>query len=395
MPNTLLTTDVILKEGLRVFNNETPLIQSAMRLEDKSYAGYGAREGSALRVQVPNEFSVRSGNTFAAQDVVDNSVTINRATQRGVDMTFSQKELALDIGEFSKLYVAPAMSTLAGVVEATCLQTMAESCFNAITLPVTSIDRTDIITAGVYLNQYLAPAGKGQRTLILDPVAQGQFIDGNASLFNPSANITSQYLTGNTGNAYGFDVSMSQGVYTLNRGTANGGYLVNGAGQSGASLIVDTGTGTLNKGDRFTIAGVFAVNPQTKQSLGRLQQFTVTSAYAGGGGTMSISPSIVTSGQYQNVTAGPADNAAITVYGTSGVNYPQNLAFANNSILFATAAMERPEAGAKSSVLSANGINMSLTSQYDIDSHSTKYRFDILFGFQVVVPRWIVAIPGV
>jgi hypothetical protein len=310
-------------------------------------------------------------------------------------MTFSQKELALDIAEFSKLYVAPAMSTLAGVVEANCLQTMAESCFNAITLPVTAVDRTDIISAGVYLNQYLAPAGKGQRTLILDPVAQGQFIDGNASLFNPSANITSQYLTGNTGNAYGFDVSMSQGVYTLTRGTANSGYLVNGAGQSGSSLIVDTGTGTLNKSDRFTIAGVFAVNPQTKQSLGRLQQFTVTSAHAGGAGTLSILPAIVTSGQYQNVTAGPADNAAITVYGTSGVNYPQNLAFANNAVLFATAAMERPEAGAKSSVLSANGINMSLTSQYDIDSHSTKYRFDILFGFQVVVPRWIVAIPGV
>ncbi len=395
MANSLLTTDVILKDGLRVFNNETPLIQSAMRLEDKSYAGYGAREGASLRVQVPNEFSVRTGMTFTNQDVSDNYVTISRSTVKGIDMTFTQKELALDIAEFSKLYVQPAMSTLASAVEATCLQTMAESCFNAITLPVTSIDRTDIINAGVMLNKYGAPSGRGQRTIILDPTAQGQFVDGNASLFNPSANVSNQYLTGNTGNAYGFDISMSQNVYTLTRGTANGSYLVNGAGQSGASLIVDTGSGTLVKGDKFTIAGVYAVNPLTKATLSHLQQFTVTTNYATGAGTLAISPSIVTSGQYQNVSAGPADNAAITVYATASTAYPQNLAFANNAILFATAAMERPEAGAKSSILSANGINMSLTSQYDIDSHATKWRFDILFGFAVVVPRWVVAIPGV
>lgn len=395
MANSLLTTDVILKEAMVQFENSTPICSNVMRLEDKSYAGNGAREGDTLRVKVPQEFSVRTGMTFTNQDIGENSVTIARSTVKGIDFTLTQKELALDIGEMSRNIISPAIATLASEVEAVGAQIIAEQVNGAVTLPVTAIDRTDIINAGVKLDQFGTP--RNQRNLFLSPKAMGQFVDGNASIFNPTSNVSSQYKTGREREAYGFNVHMSQDLHSITRGTANGSYLVAGAGQTGSSLNVDTGTGTFVVGDKITIAGVFALNPLNKRSTGELMQFGITAVSAGGTATLAITPAIVTSGQYQNVDAGPADNAAITVYGTSGVVYPQNFAAARNAILFATAEMETPEVGSggASSKLSANGISLSLTKQYDINAHATKWRFDILFGWRVIVPRQVVMIPGV
>ena len=60
-----------------------------------------------------------------------------------------------------------------------------------------------------------------------------------------------------------------------------------------------------------------------------MQQFVVTSVTSDGSGnaTISISPSITASGQYQTVNAAPANDAAITCLGTEATAYPQNLGF--------------------------------------------------------------------
>lgn len=75
-----------------------------------------------------------------------------------------------------------------------------------------------------------------------------------------------------------------------------GSFLVNGAGQTGNSLVVDGLTGTPQIGDTFSIAGVEKV-------------YTVTSAVTvtSGGATLTISPALASS---------PADNAAITMLGS-------------------------------------------------------------------------------
>ena len=75
----------------------------------------------------------------------------------------------------------------------------------------------------------------------------------------------------------------------------------------------------------FTIASVYAVNPATKASTGRLQTFTVLADADSGASTgpaaLTISPPIITSGAFQTVNSAPADNAAITVKtGTGGTD---------------------------------------------------------------------------
>lgn len=80
------------------------------------------------------------------------------------------------------------------------------------------------------------------------------------------------------------------------------------------TLTVTNTSGSLTNGDIFSIAGVNRVGIDSKTDTGELMTFRVIS----GGGTTSvtISPAIVASGPYQNVSAIPANGAAITAHNT-------------------------------------------------------------------------------
>jgi hypothetical protein len=193
----------------------------------------------------------------------------------------------------------------------------------------------------------------------------------------------------------GFDWFSSNLTSYVKRGTASG-YLVNGANQTGSTLTVDTGTGTLAVGDTFTIAGVYDVHPQTKQVLAGLKQFTVTSAVTSTTTSLSITPAIIASGSEQNVSASPADNAAITVKGTSGTSYAQNVAFSRDAFYFVTADLPNP--GAKLGVDSAsrtyNGITLRFMNGYDQVNDMFISRFDIVYGAGLLRPELAVRIPA-
>ncbi|MCH1932429.1 hypothetical protein L9G16_19980, partial [Shewanella sp. A25] len=92
--------------------------------------------------------------------------------------------------------------------------------------------------------------------------------------------------------------------------------------------------------DVFTIAGVFRVHPETKQSTGVLQQFVATAdanSTAGGAVTIQISPAIVTSGARQNVSNAPADNAALGFPSGAGNAHGVSMAYQKGAFAFATA----------------------------------------------------------
>ena len=188
------------------------------------------------------------------------------------------------------------------------------------------------------------------------------------------------------GRTAGFDFYENTHLATQARG-AGVGYLVNGAAQSGAGLSVDTGTGAINAGEVFEIAGVNAVHPETKADLGVRQQFVVTAAHAGGAGTLAISPAIVTSGAGQNVSTGPADNAAITLSGTAGTAYGQSLLFHEDAFTFATADLVMPRGVDWAAREVYDGVSMRIVRQYDINADRFPTRIDIVYGFKTLRPQ--------
>ena len=401
MANTTLTVDVVLKEAHRLFKNETPLIQSMNRQYDKSYEYAGAKSGDTIRIKQPQRYSYRTGKKVDVQDNKENSVSLAKTSQGGVDLKFSSKELTLDITQFSKLYLRPAMQTITSNVENDIWTDAYQSTYNAVTLPSTALDATDMLNAGVKLDNASCPRGGMSRYGCLSPQGQADLAAGpSTQQYNPTKVISRQYMTGQMGEAYGFDFAMGQNVASHTTGGYDAAYITDGAGVEGAATLdVDTGAGTIKKGDIFTVDDVYGVNRVTGKSTGVLQQFVVLTDSAGTGGvTLDISPSLITVGAYATISALPANGAGVDFLGTASTAYPQNLLFHPDAYAFATCDLEIPKSanvGGMTGRSVEDGISLRMVEFYDGINDDTYYRLDVLYGFVAVTPEWGCRVYGV
>lgn len=393
--NALLTSSVILDRALAVLSEE-PTFLDKINVQYDDQFGYrgGAKVGDTVRVRVPQRATVRTGRIMDIQPQVDKVVNVEISNYVGVDTGASSAELALDIDDYQKQFIDPKIPDLVARVEADVLATVIPQIPFTVGSNGPFNDPKIALRAGAMLDNQLAP--KNDRNLILNPLSQIDMVDSLKGLFNSQDRIDRQYRKGRmAADTLGFDWYSSTLMPNITRGTANGAYTVNGVNQTGSSLIVAAGTGTINKGDTFTIANVFAVHPQTKQSLGYLQEFTVTTAHAGGAGTLAITPAIVASGSEQNVSASPANGAAITVEGTSGISYAQNIAFARDAFYFVTADLPNPKGmGVDVAQRTWKGLTMRFINGYDQVNDMFISRFDIVYGAGVLRPELAVRIPA-
>lgn len=155
------------------------------------------------------------------------------------------------------------------------------------------------------------------------------------------------------------------------------------------NLPITVTSGTVKVGDAFTIAGVNAVHHITKQDTGQLKTFRVTGIVtgAGGTGTIQISPPIISGSggtdaelAYQNVTATPANGAAITWLNTAA-GY-MNPFWHKDALEIIPGHYAVPE-DAGTAVMRAStdqGIEVVMQKWYDIKTMKTLYRLDTLFG---------------
>jgi hypothetical protein len=236
---------------------------------------------------------------------------------------------------------------------------------------------------------------------VLDPKSQAAILNANLASFNPTAQIAQYFKTGQFGaSALGIDdwyYDPNMPVHTTGSFTASTP-VVNGASQTGSSIVTaGWGTGTLNIGDTFTIAGVNAVNPVSYADTGELQQFVVTAtATLSTTATISISPSIITSGALQTVTASPADQASITVLGATSAssgtltatNSRQSLIFNEGAFALVMVDLKENLAGARTAMVRSKSarISMRWVEQYNIQTDQNPSRVDIIYGVAPILP---------
>jgi len=209
--------------------------------------------------------------------------------------------------------------------------------------------------------------------------------------FNDSKELSNQYRKGYMGYAAGFDFAETTHLAKQARG-AGAGYLTNGATQSGSSIITDTGTGLIDVGSVITFAGVYRVHPETKVSTGELMRFVVTATNATNATLVTISPALVATGAYQNVSNTIADNSAITILGTANTDYGQGLAFHKDAFTFATADSVLPKGVDFAAREVMDGISMSLVRDFNITDRTLPARLDILYGFKAIRPELAVRV---
>ena len=392
MANSLLTPSIITKEALAILHQKLNFIGSINTQYDDQYAKAGAKIGNDLKIRLPNEFTVRTGASLSSQDVTENSVTLSVATQKGVDFTFSSEELTMHIDQFKERYLEPAMAVLASNIENDAL-TMSKDVFNFVNGVGSAGSFANVTNAQKELTLNLAPSV--DRNYLHDPQSVVDMLADTKGLFQDSTQIGTQYKEGLLGRISGFDHFENTLVPTHTTGTcaASTSYLVNGASQTGASLTVDGGSNTFLVGDIITIAGVNRVHPETKADTGVLQNFVVTANSGSSATSLSISPSIVTSGGTQNVSGSPADNAAISkLGGGSGADWTDTLAYHKNAFVFATGDLVLPEGVDFVGREVMDGISMRIVRDYSISADTFPCRIDILYGFKTVRPELAVRV---
>jgi hypothetical protein len=383
MANQLLTTSMITREILRVLTEKLTFLKKINRTYDDRYAVTGAKIGDTLQIRVPTHAPIRTGRIMQPGNLVDQVVPLTVATQTGVDFTFSSAEMALDIDEFSKRYLAQAVADLAVGIEQIVLAGVMPKIYNQYGDPTTALTLNKVLNGNKILTDNLAPSQP--RYLMTNTAGTIQAVQDTKSLFNSQPLIGDQYEEGIMARAGGFDWFESTVMPVINRG-AGTGYLVNGANQTGALLAVNTGTGAIPAGNIFTLPTVNAVHPQTKADLGYLQPFVVTADYVGGAGNIAIAPSIITTGPAKTVTNSPVTTNALTFVGAQNTTYGVNLGFQRDAVAFVTADLPLPPKK-DAERMEWQGISLRVIQDYDTVNDMFLTRVDILYGFNAIRPE--------
>ena len=381
MPNTILTATAVTREALRVLHQKLNFVGTITRDYDDRFAEQGAKIGDTLKIRLPNQYTVRTGPTLAVQDTTESSVDLKVQTQKGVDLNFTSVDLTMSLDDFSDRILEPAMSVLAANIEADAMS-MYRDTYNQVDNQTLAATFAKVLQGRKVLVDNLAPLSA--RTCNLNTQDNMDLVDALKGLFNDKTTISKQNREGYMGRTAGFDF-MENTLWPSHPRAASAGFIVNGAGQTGATLTVSTGTGLPVVGDVITLAGVFRVHPETKQSTGVLQQFVI-----GAGATLTsfpISPAIVTTGAGQNVSGSPAASAVVNFAGAASANYGISMAYQKGAFAFATADMVMPRGVDFASREVFDGVSMRIVRQYDINNDKFPCRLDVLYGYKTIRPQ--------
>ena len=390
MANVLLTDSIIAKEALMIVENNLSITKKINRRYEAKFAQEGKKIGDFLDIRYTVRVQGRQGEEMVEEDIEEQSVRLQIDQLEGQDLSFSGVDLVLKIEDFRRRYLDTSCAFIANRIDRF-FATRYLDVPNFQGTPGTVPNSTQTyLNAGVTMSDYGVPPG--DRCLVISPQMQATIVNALQGLFQAAGSIAEQYKTGQMGYALGFDWAYNQNIRTHTVGALGGTPLVNGASQSGSTLVTDgwtATTGAVAAGDIIDAAGALGVNPMSKDSTENRRQFTVTSAgTANGSGqmTINISPAIVLSGAYQNVSAAPTNDGAIRIFGHASthasVNTRQGLAF--HKEWMTAAFVDLPlhkglemSARAKSNQL---GLGIRIEKGYDIRKHKELCRLDVLFG---------------
>jgi hypothetical protein len=393
MANSILTIDMITRKALEILENNLVLTRNVNRQYDDSFAVEGAKIGSTLRIRLPDRALVTDGAALQVQDDNEQFTTLTVASQKHIGVNFTSAELTMQLDDFAERVLKPRISQLASSIDAdvaNAYRNIGNSVGTPGTTPSTSLV---LLQAQQKLNENAAVMSPRYATV--NPAANAGLVEGMKGLFNPTDTISRQFKNGMMGmGVLGFDeVNMSQSIKQHTTGDWGTSITVTSTvtteGQSTLPISFTGSSKTFNVGDVFTIAGVFAVNPQTRESTGSLQQFTVTAAATGSStATLSIFPALFSSSQaLATVTSLPASGAVVTMLGSANSQYAQNLVYHKDAITFATADLLMPQGVDMASRQVHNGISMRIVRQYDINNDRLPCRIDVLYGYSTIRPQ--------
>jgi P22 coat protein - gene protein 5 len=396
MTNTLVTCSIVAKEALAILENMVSFSGMVNRDWEDEFTGNQSRgysPGQTINIKRPPRYTYRSGRVAAPQATVETTVPLT-LQQGGCDLNFTSLERTLSLQKLEDKLQA-ALATVANEIDRQGLQMARLNTFNCLGTPGT-LPNTQALALAAFtdtnrrLDEMAAPRDK-RRGFVMGPAMNAAAVVGLAGLFNAQDKIAKQFGSGMMVDSLGLAYAMDQNVDTHVNGTQNvAGTNINGANQTGSSITVVATGGTITRGTTITLPGVFAVNPQSRTSTGVLAQFVVTADVAAGATSIPISPAIVPTGAFQNVTASPTTGQPFVIFGTASGAYQTNIGFHKDAFTLATVPMWAPPGG-KGVIDVAQetykGFTIKVTEFYDGVNDNSIMRLDVLFGWAATYPE--------
>lgn len=208
MSNTILTPEVIAREALMVLRNNAVMAKLVHRdYSDEFVAGKG------------DTITVRKPATFVANEFTD-SIQVQDATETGVpvvmdkhlDVSFAvtSKQMAMDIADFSKQLLEPAMQAFADKVDKYLIALESEAT-NRVAHASGEIGIKDVLSARKLLSDKAAPLA--DRRLVVGTTAEAELL-GNELLVSAEkvGDEGTALREASLGRKYGLDIYADQNI---------------------------------------------------------------------------------------------------------------------------------------------------------------------------------------
>ena len=352
--NTFLTPEVVAKEALMVLQSNLCMAD----LVHRDYSGEFVAVGDTVSIRKPAKFVAKNfTGTTENQDITETSVPVKLDRFRDVTVAVTSKEMTLDIADFSKQVVEPAMQAIAQAIDEDLL---AVGYGNASFVKEAEGQLPDIAALAKQLDLAKAPAG--DRSLVLHPQHKYQYAltDELSSVSYSGDNQTLRDAL--LGRVFTLDTYMDQNAPDSHAETPGTAKTFTVSGKAGDMAVTVSGAdGSIAAGDGFILEGY-------------LYRFT-----QGGDGTLAIDQKLMCDAQ----------NAEVTV-----VNIPGSLAFHRNAIALVTRNLALPMGASRAAYAEANGLGVRVVYDYDSATKTDKISFDIIYGITALEPKLICALKG-
>jgi len=414
MANTFSNPTIVAREALRHLRNNCVMGKLVYRGYEEEYKKMynGWNQGESITINTPNYFRVKDGATVDTVELNQRSTTFTVDQRKHVAWTLTDTEMTLDLDKWSDRYLKPAMQALSNHVDAALLG-LYNQVPNQVGTPGTTPSTFYVFgQAMARLEEEASPTE--DLYCVIEAQAKAKLVNELRGLFNSNMVGKAQTKGLLTDDYAGFKMFHSQNVasHTVGTWAAVADIQKDAASSEGDTTLALKSTGAAqvaNKGDILTIAAVNSVNPISGVATSSLRQFVVTTA-ASMDGSGEIAALAVTPGTspyqiysssatekylpYQNVDTLPADNAAVTVAGTSALVHPVNMAFHKDAFGLCMVPLVQPASVTWGAQVTDDGYTIAVTRYLTGSTMTETIRFDILYGLKVLNPQLACRIAG-
>jgi len=375
MANSFVTADLIAERALPLLAERTAMLPLVYRGE---WDGTFAKAGDTIQIRKPVRATAidTSGDISGSiADTTENSVSVQLDQQYGVARSLTSKEMTMNVDDFERLVINPAVNAIAENINSAILDLYVDVPYYTGTSGTTPDALSDLANVGKVLNQNDAPSMDRALVMDFEALAAYQALDSIVEVDKSGTNAALRQ--GLLGQIYGMTLAGDGQVNTHTAGTftAVATPLTAGSTAAGATEIdMDGGSGTetILKGDIFTIDG---------------QQYVATANATASGGAVTVPV-------YPAVPAIIADNTAVAFPDTTADAHVANLGFHRDAFALAMAPLEAPMGGANAAVVNFKGLSIRVIMDYAFATDKNQIRFDVLYGTKTLFPELAVRLLG-